>query len=189
MMENDLFRGELVRLAVDDPQTVAESFSRFTRDTEYWRLANSNPARALSTKTVKEWLERNPENSRGDQFEFSIRTVQDDLLIGDVGLDGVRWNHGDAFVGIGIGNREYWGKGYGTDAMRLILRYAFGELNLQRVSLNVFEYNPRAIRSYEKLGFIHEGRSRGVLRRDGRRYDLVYMGILREEWLVQSQIA
>jgi hypothetical protein len=54
MMENDLFRGELVRLAVDDPQTVAESFSRFTRDTEYWRLANSNPARALSTKTVKE---------------------------------------------------------------------------------------------------------------------------------------
>jgi RimJ/RimL family protein N-acetyltransferase len=189
MMEKDLFRGELVRLVVDDPQTVAESFSRFTRDTEYWRLANSNPVRALSSKAVQDWLERNPENTRGDQFEFSIHTLQDDLLIGDVGLDGVRWNHGEAFVGIGIGDREYWGKGYGTDAMRLILRYAFGELNLQRVSLNVFEYNPRAIRSYEKLGFIHEGRARGVLRREGQRYDLVFMGILRDEWLARSQVA
>jgi RimJ/RimL family protein N-acetyltransferase len=187
MIEKDLFRGKLVRLAVDDPQIVAESFSRFTRDTEYWRLANSNPVRALSSKAVKDWLEKNPENTRGDQFEFSIRTLQDDLLIGDVELDGVLWSHGDAFVGIGI--REYWGKGYGTDAMGLILRYAFCELNLQRVSLNVFEYNPRAIRTYEKLGFIHEGQSRGVLRRDGRRYNLIFMGILREEWLAQSQVA
>jgi RimJ/RimL family protein N-acetyltransferase len=189
MIEKDLFRGKLVRLAVDDPQIVAESFSRFTRDTEYWRLANSNPVRALSSKAVKDWLEKNPENTRGDQFEFSIRTLQDDLLIGDVELDGVLWSHGDAFVGIGIGIREYWGKGYGTDAMGLILRYAFCELNLQRVSLNVFEYNPRAIRTYEKLGFIHEGQSRGVLRRDGRRYNLIFMGILREEWLAQSQVA
>ena len=188
MMEMDLFRGELVKLTVDEPQTVADSFSRWVRDTEYWRLSNSNPVRAFSSKAVKDWLEKNPENERGAQFVFSIRTLQDDLLIGDVGLDGIRWNHGDAFVGIGIGNREYWGKGYGTEAMRLILRYAFRELNLQRVSLNVFDYNPRAIRSYEKLGFIHEGRQRGALRRDGRRYDLVYMGILREEWLAQGRV-
>jgi RimJ/RimL family protein N-acetyltransferase len=186
-MEKDLFRGELVRLAVDEPQTVADSFSRWVRDTEYWRLANSNPVRAVSSKAVKEWLKKKPENTRGDQFIFSIRILQDDRLIGDVGLDGVLWSHGDAFMGIGIGDREYWGKGYGTDAMHLILRYAFIELNLQRVSLNVFEYNLRAIRSYEKLGFVHEGRSRGVLRRDGCRYDLVFMGILREEWLAQNK--
>jgi RimJ/RimL family protein N-acetyltransferase len=185
-MEKDLFRGELVKLAVDEPQTVAESFSRWVRDSEYWRLANSNPVRAFSSKAIKDWLEKNPENTRADQFIFSIRTLQDDLLIGDVGLDGVLWSHGDAFVGVGIGDREYWGKGYGTDAMRLILRYAFIELSLQRVSLNVFEYNLRAIRSYEKLGFVHEGRSRAVLRRDGQRYDLVFMGILRTEWLDQN---
>ena len=128
--------------------------------------------------------------TRGDQFEFSIRTLQDDLLIGDVGLDGVLWNHGDAFVGIGIGDREYWGKGYGTDAMRLILRYAFCELNLQRVSLNVFEYNPRAIRSYEKLGFIHEGRvARCAQARWTAGTTWYIMGILRDEWLAQSQVA
>jgi len=66
--------------------------------------------------------------------------------------------------------------------MRVMLRYAFAELNLHRVSLNVFEYNPRAIRSYEICGFVREGRCRQALHRDGRRWDLIYMGIMREEW-------
>jgi RimJ/RimL family protein N-acetyltransferase len=95
----------------------------------------------------------------------------------------VRWNHGDCWLGIGLGEREYWGKGYGSDALRLILRYAFQELGLQRVTLTVFEYNPRAIRSYEKVGFIHEGRCRKAIHRDGERADLLVMGILRQEWL------
>jgi RimJ/RimL family protein N-acetyltransferase len=181
-MEKDLFRGELVRLAMEEPQAMAEAFSRWARDSEYWRLANFIPAQLYSVKAIKEWVEKEQENERGDEFVFTIRTIQDDHLIGDVELDGVLWNHGDTFVGIGIGERGYWGKGYGTEAMRLILRYAFSELNLYRVSLNVFEYNSRAIRSYEKIGFVHEGHARGALVRDGRRYDLVYMGILREEW-------
>jgi RimJ/RimL family protein N-acetyltransferase len=67
--------------------------------------------------------------------------------------------------------------------MKVILRYAFRELNLRRVALDTFEYNPRAIRSYEKIGFVHEGRAREYLWRDGRRWDLIFMGILREEWL------
>jgi RimJ/RimL family protein N-acetyltransferase len=66
--------------------------------------------------------------------------------------------------------------------MRIILRYAFTELNLHRVSLDTFEYNPRAIRSYEKAGFKIEGRVRQLLNREGRRWDVIYMGILREEW-------
>lgn len=85
-------------------------------------------------------------------------------------------------MGIGIGEREYWSKGYGTDAMNVILRFAFDELNLYRISLNVFEYNQRAIRSYEKVGFVVEGREREFLRRGGRRWDMIFMGLLREEW-------
>jgi RimJ/RimL family protein N-acetyltransferase len=65
----------------------------------------------------------------------------------------------------------------------MILRYAFMEVNLRRVTLTVFEYNPRAIRSYEKAGFRHEGRLRKLLHRDGNRYDELFMGVLREEWL------
>jgi RimJ/RimL family protein N-acetyltransferase len=111
-----------------------------------------------------------------------IRALDGDRLIGFVGLGGIQWNNGDAFVGISLGERQDWGKGYGTDAMRVLLRYAFDELNLHRVSLDVFEYNPRAIRSYEKAGFTVEGRCRQYLHREGKRWDLIFMGILREEW-------
>ena len=90
-------------------------------------------------------------------FGFAIRTLSDDRLIGDIGVWIESWAHGEAWVGIGLGERDYWGNGYGTDAMRLMLRFAFDELNLQRVSLGVYAYNPRAIRSYEKAGFRREG--------------------------------
>ena len=66
--------------------------------------------------------------------------------------------------------------------MNVILRFAFDELNLHRVSLNVFEYNQRAIRSYEKVGFVVEGREREFLRRTGQCWDMIFMCILREEW-------
>ena len=95
----------------------------------------------------------------------------------------VDWGNRDAFVGIGIGEREFWGKGYGTDAMELILRYAFAELNLRRVSLTVFEFNQRAVRSYEKAGFRLEGRQRHGMQREGRRWDILFMGIMHEEWM------
>jgi RimJ/RimL family protein N-acetyltransferase len=98
----------------------------------------------------------------------------------------VDWSGRDAFVGLGIGEIEYWSKGYGTDIMNVLLRYAFTEINLKRVTLSVFEYNPRAIRSYEKAGFCHEKRRRRALNREGQRWDELYMGILREEWMEKN---
>ena len=186
-MIDDLFQGELVRLTAEDSQKKAEAFSRWLRDSEYWRLMASEVAYTSSVRAVKAWIEKEFEQDPPPYSIFMIRTLQDDRLIGDIGLDAVRNGHGDTFVGIGIGEREYWGKGYGTDAMRVVLRFAFTELNLHRVSLNVFEYNPRAVRSYEKAGFRHEGRARGVLHRAGQRWDLIYMGILREEWQAQQR--
>lgn len=181
-METDLFRGQLVRLGSENPEVWAEAFSRWAQDAEYMRLLDSEPARLRSAKTIKDWLEKEMEKREWSAYLFSIRTLNEDRLIGFVDLNGIQWHHGDAWVGIGIGEREYWGKGYGTDAMRLILRYAFSELNLYRVSLGVFEYNPRAVRSYQKAGFKIEGRVRQALLRDGRRWDWIVMGILKEEW-------
>ena len=117
---------------------------------------------------------------------FSVRTLADDSLIGEMILDIVNWSGRDAFVGLSIGERENWGKGYGTDMLNLLLRYAFTEVNLRRVTLTVFEYNPRAIRTYEKAGFRHEGRVRKALHKEGARWDILFMGILREEWLEQN---
>ncbi len=181
-MDNQLLQGELVRLTAENPQIIAEAFARWSRDSEYWRLSTSDPSFPRSVKKTKEWLEKDLLKEKPEYTMFIIRRLEDDRLIGETGLESPMWSNGDAYVGIGLGEQDCWGKGYGTDAMRLILKYAFTELNLFRVSLNVFEYNPRAIRSYEKAGFKHEGRIREFLHKDGKYYDLIYMGILRSEW-------
>ncbi len=182
IMDNDLFRGELVRLTAENADTAAAENLKQSRSSEFWRLQTSDPHRLYSRKAIREWYEKRMFEPAPDAIEFMIRTLADDRLIGHIELDGISWNHGDAYVGIGIGPGD-WGKGYGTDAMRILLRYAFTELNLHRVTLNVFEYNPRAIRSYEKAGFKYEGRVRKFLVKDGKEYDMVHMGILRSEWL------
>ncbi len=182
-MNVPLFQGELVRFIAPDPQLAAGLHTRWMRDSEFVRLLDADPARLFSVDKNKEWYEKNlVEEQKNDELFLLIRTLEEDRTIGLIGLDGIRWTHGDAWVGIGLGEREYWGKGYGTDAMRILLRYAFEELNLHRLSLSVFEYNPRAIRSYEKVGFVIEGSARQFLNRDGQRYDMIFMGILREEW-------
>ncbi|MGB5846211.1 MAG: GNAT family protein [Anaerolineales bacterium] len=178
-----LFRGELVYLVAPDPAGDAAMFAKWMSDSEFVRLLDTDPARLLSVGKHKDWLEKDLlEEQKNDELFFLIRTLVEERTIGLVGLDGIRWVHGDAWVGIGLGEREYWGKGYGKDAMQILQRYAFDELNLHRLSLTVFDYNQRAIRSYEKAGFIVEGRSRQYLNREGQRFDMIFMGILREEW-------
>jgi len=179
---NNLFEGQLTRLVVDDPETIGKALSRWGRDSEYIRLLDTDQAMMWSSKKFKEWFEKDLEKDQWGENFFMIHTLAEDRLIGFVGLFGIHWHFGDAWVGIGIGERGYWGQGYGTDAMRLLLRYAFRELNLHRVTLGVFAYNPRAIRSYEKAGFRVEGRQRKALHRDGARSDILLMGVLREEW-------
>jgi RimJ/RimL family protein N-acetyltransferase len=185
-MNNDLMFGELVHLTVENPEVMARSFSRWSQDVEWFRLFDTDPPKLYSEKKWREWLEKEVEKGTSDEIFFAIRTLDNDFLIGFIGLFDLFMQHGDTFVAIALGEREYLGKGYGTDAMRVMLRYVFNELNLRRVSLIVFEYNPRAIRSYVKVGFISEGRIRDVMQRDGRRWDFLYMGILREEWLAKG---
>jgi RimJ/RimL family protein N-acetyltransferase len=184
-MENEMLRGRLVCLRVEEPADLAEASERWRRNSEYLRLLEADPAFLISVKKLAEWIQNDQEKVPLPYYLFGIRTLEGDRLVGFVDLDGDFTPHGDAFIGIGIGDSDFWNQGYGTDAMLVILRYAFCELNLRRVSLDTFEYNPRAIRSYEKAGFVHEGKVRKFLLREGRRWDLIFMGILREEWLAR----
>lgn len=172
------FTGKLVRLTTVDPEHDATYWERWNQDSEFQQLQNSDPATLWSSKQVKEWFTSHMDENYG----FTIRDLANDRVIGDVNLSGIDWVAGNCWVGIGIGERDYWGKGYGTEAMDLILRFAFESLNLKRVSLDVFEYNPRAYKSYLKCGFKEEGRMRQWMVRGGERYDLIFMGILRDEW-------
>jgi RimJ/RimL family protein N-acetyltransferase len=185
---NDIFSGKLVRLSAFDPEEMSKALPRWSRNSEYFRLLSSSMGPMQSSKAAATWMEKEVMELSPASYFFSIRTIAEDKLIGDLGLDVVDWSGRDAFVGLGIGETEYWGKGYGTDVMNVLLRFAFSEINLRRVTLTVFEYNPRAIRSYEKVGFSHEGRLRKVINKEGRRWDILFMGILRAEWLEGNTI-
>jgi RimJ/RimL family protein N-acetyltransferase len=178
IMNPNLFAGELVRLTTIDPDKHPSLVQKWSHDATFLRLLDSDPARVYSKKQIAKWFKK--ENPR--DFSFLISTLEGDLPIGDIGLFVSDWSAGDAYVGIGIGDANFWGKGFGTDAMHIILRYGFLGLNLSRVTLTVFGYNERAIKSYLKVGFKEEGRLRQWMLRDEQRDDLVYMGILRTEW-------
>ena len=103
-------------------------------------------------------------------------------LVGNTGLFNLEWTNRSAEFGIFIGNKSSWNKGYGTEALQLMLRHAFSTLNLNRVYLRVLASNPRARRSYEKAGFQLEGTLRQATFRRGIYIDSHIMSILRSEW-------
>jgi RimJ/RimL family protein N-acetyltransferase len=178
----NIFRGDLVRLTTEDPEPASQALSRWARDSEYARLLD-NPSPLWSAQKIQSWIERDFVSGYRDGYFFEIRSLDADRLVGFTTLFGLSWNHGDTWMAIGLGERSHWGKGYGTDAVRVMLRYAFTELNLRRISLWVYAYNPRAVRAYEKAGFKVEGRLRQYFLREGQRHDMIMMGALREEWL------
>ena len=103
-------------------------------------------------------------------------------LIGNSSFFDFDWFARSAEVGIMIGDKTVWGQGYGTEVMTLLLRHGFETLNLNRVYLRVHADNKRAIRTYEKTGFVHEGRLRQAIYKCGKYGDLLYMSVLSEEW-------
>lgn len=116
---------------------------------------------------------------RTDEQIFAIEV--DGAHIGNIGLHKIDRIHRKAEVGIVIGEASFWSKGYGTEAMRIALRYAFGPLGLNKVSLDVLEYNERAIRTYERLGFHPEGVQREDVYKDGRFVHVIRMSMLARE--------
>lgn len=180
----NLFTGQLVRLGATKADDK-EAFARWSNDAEYLRQLNFDPA---IPRAPEFWNDKDKEKDDPHDYKFGIRTLADDKLIGLTGL-GVSWNHQSAWFWIGIGEADYRSKGYGTDATRLTIAYAFRELGLYRVQLGVFSYNVRAKRVYEKVGFVTEGVQRSALYRDGQRHDVIGMGILRPEWEAQQQAA
>jgi RimJ/RimL family protein N-acetyltransferase len=183
MLGEELLRGEKVYLSAWRKEDIP-LVTRWFQNPEFMRLLDAEPAAPKTEKYPEEWIERAEKSNK--EFSFPIRLVSDDSLIGLVELEGIEWNQGYGWLGIGIGDPAYWGGGYGSEAIELLLRFGFWELNLHRIQLSVFTYNQRAIAAYEKLGFIHEGTLRETLQRDGQRYDMRIYGMLRREWEVRK---
>lgn len=178
MLGNDLLKGDLVYLNAITRDDVTQ-YAKWFGDLELLQYLWMQPLYPLTFEDEMEWYEQMRKNG---SYNFAIRTLDHIILIGSAGLKTPDWKNRSAELGISIGNSSYWGRGYGTDATRVLLRYGFLELNLNRIELVVYGYNERAIKSYQKIGFRHEGTRRQALFREGRYYDTHLMAMLRQEW-------
>jgi RimJ/RimL family protein N-acetyltransferase len=174
-----MIEGTLVNLRAQEMSDL-ERMTRWVNDREVTRsLSVRYP---WSSGTEEAWLRNRTSTpvAHGD-VSFAIETKAG-VHIGSTGLHHASSENRDAELGIMIGEKAYWSKGYGTDAVATLVRFAFEEMNLNRIELRVFDFNERAQASYRKCGFIEEGRMRQSHYADGAYCDVVVMSVLREEW-------
>ncbi len=186
---DQLFQGERICLGAIDHEKDAEVESHWTHDVETMRLLSADIYRPLSPEQVKkhyEAIEKEQEENK-NLFYFTIRSREDDRLLGFVRLFWVDWTNGFAFLQMGIGDPANRRKGLGTEALRLILRYAFAELNLHRLTAVTASYNQGAIDFFKKEGFLEEVRQRQAIDRGGQRWDVLQLGLLRDEWRTRNE--
>ena len=117
-----------------------------------------------------------------ENYNFAIVDLEQDELIGNVGFPRIDTINRVAELGIFIGNKNYWGNGYGTEAMQLLLDFGFNILNLNTIFLKVYSYNQPAINCYKKAGLKEAGRIREAKQIAGEKYDEIYMDILSREF-------
>ena len=189
-IQTQLFDGNDIRLGPIDYEKDPEIESKWTHDSEFMRLWEISPARPLSLAMIKKQYEKLEKQVEEDKntYHFMIRAKADDRLIGKASIQWIEWTNGNGFLRLGIGAAEDRGKGYGTQALGMLLRFAFAELNLYRVTALVPEYNTGAIALLQKFGFVQEVCRRKSLERDARRWDLYVFGLLNEEWRNQTKV-
>jgi RimJ/RimL family protein N-acetyltransferase len=178
-----LFVGNNVKLTSIKESDIT-SLEDWFNDVYFLRHYDILPAVPMSKKQLENLLKYYEDSE--ERCIFAIRKVQTNELIGITGFDNIIWSNGVATLYIGIGNKSARGKGFGKEALNLLIDYGFNELNFHRIQLNVISYNTNAIKLYESLGFIKEGVCRELIFRDGNRYDLFQYGLLRTEWSGQQ---
>ena len=173
--------GKLVRLRAYEKSDL-DAVMKWVNDEEVTDLLGGEMlAYPVSSITEAKFIEAAAASS-DKQKSFAIETLAERRYIGAISFNVIDWRNRCAGLGIVIGDKSLWGKGYGTDAMRVLIRLGFDKMNLHRLWLHVHDYNQRAVASYEKCGFKREG----VLREEhfarGKYHDTIVMGILESEY-------
>ncbi len=188
-IDTQLFEGKSIRLAPIDHDKDPEVESRWTHDLTLMRSLSQRPAMPLSVAQMKkryEAIEKEVDESK-KLFYFTIRSRQNNALLGFARIEWIEWTHGTGNLRMAIGDPAERKKGYGSQALALMLRFAFNELNLYRLSAMVGEDNPGALRFFTWHGFVEEVRRRKALLRDGQVWDMLNLGLLRDEWLALAK--
>ncbi len=173
-----MIEGKLVRLRAPEPEDT-ERLYRWINDREVTRTLMARYPYSMTFE--REWIADVTKKSAFTDVVLAIET-KEDVHIGSCGLHHGRPEDRWSELGIMIGDKEYWNRGYGSDAMLTLVRFGFEQMNLHRIALGVFAFNDRAQAVYRKVGFVEEGRERDGYYQDGRYWDVLRMSILREEW-------
>jgi len=153
----------------------AEEFTKWVNDLEVTRTLS------IFNLNINYDVELDIIDKISKDHNYSIIDIKNDKLIGIVGLSNIDYLHRTAEIGIFIGDKSYWNKGYGEEAMKLLLKYSFSYLNLRNVMLRVYSYNHSAIKCYEKIGFKMIGKRRNAIQFDMKEHDIIFMDILNDE--------
>jgi RimJ/RimL family protein N-acetyltransferase len=182
-IDKPLFEGRLIRLGQIDHEKDLEIVSRWTHNAGFMRNMYTEPMRPLSTWQVKKKLEELEKSIEEEKnlFHFRIRTCSDDRLVGFAELFRISWTNLSGYIRLGIGAAEDLHQGYGRETLSMLLRYAFNELNLYRLTALIPEYNLPAKGLFQGFGFVEEVRRREGLERDSQRWDLLQYGLLAAE--------
>jgi RimJ/RimL family protein N-acetyltransferase len=177
-----LWIGQRVRLRAFRPDNYLQ-FQPTADDSELDRLSweTTYPADFEQKRRRMEKEIADDKEEEDDNRLLAIET-RDGRFVGTIGLHAADPRHHTADINIGLHDRAAWGQGYASEAIRLLLRFAFRELGYAKINLDVYEFNPRAIALYERLGFQHEGRIRSTIYTQGRRWDEFLMGMTRAEY-------
>jgi len=177
--------GERVRLRAAERDDV-KKFCVWVNDPDVTRYLSLYLP--MSSMDEGNWFEA---MTRRDQSEktlvIEVRDGNDWKMIGNCGVFGIDPVNRLGEIGIMLGEKDEWNKGYGTETMILLLRHCFDTLNLNRAFLHVYAENKRAKRSYEKAGFVEEGRLREGVYKHGKYDDVIVMSVLRSEWIARKK--
>ena len=174
-----ILRGEHIYLRPAE-RTDVPNFVAWLNDAETTSFLNMRAPMSIAME--EKWFEGMVERQGKDHYHYVICLLENDRPIGSLSLFAVDYVNGNAGIGISIGEKSLWGKGYGTDAMNALLDFGFGMLRLERMWLEVYVFNKRARRSYDKSGFVLEGTERRAVFKQGRYLDVELMSMLRDEW-------
>lgn len=170
----------LKRLDVDMFEEIAKNLMNTSYQT---KVLTSTPV-VFTKSGIKNFIENAIKDS--SRVDFMIYSVATDEMLGDMALNEIDTRNRSCNIRIAIDSSSNYGKGYGQEAMKIALNYGFGMLNIHKVELSVLPSNERAIRVYEKLGFIREGIRRDAQFFNHKYHDMIMMGLLENEFLEKN---
>ncbi|MBB6697410.1 GNAT family N-acetyltransferase [Clostridium algidicarnis] len=168
-----MYYGEKICLRAYKQEDIQIATS-FVNDKELKKFLVTDIPFPMSLWEEDEWIKSQKSNKNGE-YNFAIEDIKTKMYIGGCGIQNVNWLTRVALVGIMIGDKDYLGKGYGTDAMKVLMNFIFKDMNIHKIRLSTFSFNIRAQKSYEKCGFKVEGILKDEVFKDGKYYDEIVM--------------